>query len=139
MIVSVLPAYSSRPSSGYSYGWNSETTLWTNSSPTSNYTGGSVSLSYSLSNYSYLKFYFRLNTTTSTEIVAIYPRSYFTGTSGNGVGRCAAACINTGGSQVGRCFYYESSTSVKFTNGFNTGSGSGAPTYVIPTKITGLS
>lgn len=48
-------AYSSRPSSGYNYGWNSSTLLWNNTSPTSSFTAKTITLNSNINSYRYLR------------------------------------------------------------------------------------
>ena len=127
------------PSSGYNYGWDSETTLWTNSNPTSSsgFANQTVPLNYSMSNYNYIKIYGHVSNSNSSEIYTIVKRSDFTATgSSSNSTSVALGARSSGGVSITRTAWYVSSTEVGFSAGF---SASGIiPQACIPTKITGL-
>lgn len=125
-------------SSGYNYGWDSATTLWTNSSPTSSFSGQDVSFS-SMSNYRYLRFTFRINTSNSTTFTVIIPYSDFVNSSAPSTSGYNYSVSSMKGSYaLSRRFYYASATSVHFFAAQYIGAGGGAQDYLIPTKIEGL-
>lgn len=116
-----------------------ETTLWTNSSPTSNISGETtISLS-SVANYDYIKFYFRWNTTDSTEYSIILTKAEWRKATGaNGATQVALGGMTSGGTNFCRRIRYVSDTSAKILSANQIG---GTNTYnnaLIPTKITGL-
>lgn len=132
-------AYSSQPSTGYTYGWNSETTLWTNSSPTSTFAAQTVTLSSSLANYNYVKITVAIDTsTTSTKLIDyIWPRSQFTtftSTNSNPQGVIAA---RTTTNRV-RLIQCTSNTQVTFGAASGVGATGTGNTTVIPLYIKGL-
>ena len=76
-------AYSSRPSQQSGY-MSSGTTLWSNSSPTSNQGSQTITISGYFSSYSWLEFKFRRSTTDSTSISVWCTYSDFSSTGGDG-------------------------------------------------------
>jgi hypothetical protein len=134
-------AYSSQPSSGYTYGWDSATTLWTNSAPTTNFSLQSVTLSSGLSNYNYIRFTVRRSTSDSTTKTLIVPRSELTTyTSSSPLSWLMLPAFYSGNTYAyGRAVYYESNTSLRIASAYNCGSNTGNNnSYCIPTKIEGL-
>ena len=126
-------------SSGYNYGWDSETTLWTNSNPTSGsgFPNQTVSLNFSMANYNYIKIYGHISNAESTEIYTIVKLSDFISTGSTAHSTSVAlGARSSGGVSITRTVWYVSSTEVGFSAGF---SASGViPQACIPTKITGL-
>lgn len=129
-------AYSSRPSSGYTYGWNSSTTLWSNSSPSSNFVSQVVSLSQSMSNFNYLKIVWQYATTSSDEGNMIVSVADFknmgltTATSELALGGRGSSYTQVRG------LFYESDTSIRFTGAANGTTASN--NLCIPLYIYGL-
>ncbi|MBO7430407.1 MAG: hypothetical protein J6U56_05275 [Spirochaetia bacterium] len=60
-------AYSSRPSSGYNYGWNSSTLLWNNGSSTSSFAAQTITLSQAFTNFRYIRIVFNAATSKTTQ------------------------------------------------------------------------
>ena len=123
-------AYSARPTP-------TETTLWTNSSPTSTFAAQTVNLSQSYSNFDYLKFVFRRSTSDSYEAVFVFPKSEFTSKSRSltvGISGTTAGSDN-----VLRNIYQSSgSTSqMKFSTGWSYGN-TNVPGNCIPKSIVGI-
>ena len=126
-------------SSGYDYGWDSETTLWTNSNPTSSsgFANQTVTLDYSMSNYNYIKIYGRVSNANSSEIYTIIKRSDFIATDSTANSTSVAlGARSSGGVSITRTAWYVSSNQVGFSAGF--GANGVIAQACIPTKITGL-
>ena len=123
-------AYSSQPTP-------TETTLWTNSSPTSTFAAQTVNLSQAYSNFDYLKFVFRRSTSDSYEAVFVFPKSEFTSKSRSltvGISGTTAGSDN-----IMRNIYQSSgSTSqMKFSTGWSYGN-TNVPGNCIPKSIIGI-
>jgi hypothetical protein len=101
-------AYSSRPQM-------TETTLWTNSSPTSAFVSQDVTLSQDIDNFDYLKITVRASTTTSTSIGVIISVSDFKKTVTTGQGVSFGICGGNSGSHARRAVAYSSDTKVWFS------------------------
>ena len=113
-----------------------ETTLWTNSSPTSSFSGD-VSIS-SFSSYDYVKIYFRYSTSLNETSEVVFPRSIFYNEyCGFGMRKSDSSSIND---MKYRCCYAKSYTALNFANSVSHQSASQTTSgaYIIPTKITGL-
>lgn len=115
-----------------------ETILWTNSAPTSSFSGQTVTLSESLSNYDMVRLYWRKTTSDSSEMYIDVSVSDYTSITGNtgsfqiyigyrhsngGCGRSVGGSGST--AKYGNCYFFGSSTSMNNAN-------------VIPTKVAGL-
>lgn len=128
-------------SSGYAYSSQpsiKETTLWTNSSPTSNFAAQTITLLQDIDNFDYLKITYRLSTSASTELSLIISVQDFKNTAdANGKG---VITLNSKSSNViyARLIYYASDTSVSVTVAYKIGSSGNSQAYSIPTKISGL-
>lgn len=128
-------------SSGYAYPSKptlTETTLWTNSSPTSNFAAQSVTLSQSIANYSYIKIKWRGSTSITTESSIIIEKSELqsatedANTNNIGFGRKAST------SYMRRVFYV-SGTSLKFDAANGLGGTTGTNnSLAIPTSVIGM-
>ena len=121
-----------------------ETTLWTNSSPTSSFAGQTITLSEIFTNFRYLKIVGRLSTSDSTETVAIYPVDFVKRwNQGTPDGR-GALNVAISGSNYMRNIYIATAdigTYIKlsFDNALKVGATTSANTNVIPTQIIGIS
>lgn len=134
-------------SSGYAYSSKptpTETTLWTNNSPTSNFSAQTVTLSQDIDNFTYLRVYFRPSTTNTTEASVMVPVSDFKARmphSGT-YPRFGLAIVNKNTSSSAesvRGIFYESDTTVYIGTASGVGSSTSSWTnYSIPTKITGI-
>lgn len=110
-----------------------ETTLWTNSSPSSNFSAQTINLSKSMDNFDYLRFEFNLATNDTKKTIVIVPVDWFKTTASNSnVGGCAFYSSTP----RSRIFYYSSTTAVYFNNGYS--SGTPAASTCIPVSIKGL-
>lgn len=130
-------AYSSQPSSGYTYGWNSTTNLWSNSSPTSTFAAQDVTLSASMDNYNYLGFEYRVSTSSSTTLIAIFSVADVKKSLGSNTNPlCMGGCYASSAVRA-RSMTYVSLTSVRFGNCFVNNTTTNANGYVIPTRVIG--
>lgn len=134
------------PSSGYAYsskayknGWDGDTTLWSNSATTSNFTGKAVTLSQSMANFTYLQFEWRNSTANSTTSHLIIPVSEFQQmTDANSYNFISLSSRGTANGY--RCYrrtYYVSDTSVQINDSINA-SANTYNQYAIPLSIKGL-
>lgn len=118
-----------------------ETVLWQNPSPSSTFSGQTVTLSDDIDNYDYIKFEFKGSTQSAwvsvPNISIIYSVEDFkTTSSSNTHTRCAAAAV--GDYNYGRFFNYVNDTAVQFGNSVNISNGSSVNTANIPLKVSGL-
>lgn len=128
-------AYSAKPTGGFS-----ETTLWTNSSPTSSFAAQSVTLSQSIQNFDYIRINYNLTKSNSTSGQVVYPSSYLaslTATSGNRINAGLTGGLNNNGNWV-RTITAPSNTSIAFTTATRGASSSSSSDNLIPTSIVGL-
>ena len=126
--------YSSQPTGGFS-----ETALWTNSAPTSNFAEQSVTLSQSFTNFDYIKINFRVSTSTSTSGAILVSKEMLQQATGNNVVK-PSLCCNSGGTGYARSVNCSSNTSLTIAKAYKFSSTSaGTSTSVaIPTSIVGL-
>lgn len=117
----------------------SETVLWTNPSPTSNFATQTVTLSQSIENFDYIKFVHRISTSASNSGETIYSVSTFK-TSSNSVAIQPVIAARTGGNGYPvRRIRYVSDTTVSFLSTNNAGSGASYnDAYCIPLSIIGI-
>lgn len=111
-----------------------ETTLWTNSAPTSNFSGD-VTLSESISNFTYIAIDFRLSTSNTTSSRVIIPSADLLTYVGDYSIRGVLAMRTT--SNAYRLFTCTSATVLDFQGAKNS-SGTTVNNYCIPTYIKGL-
>lgn len=76
---------SSNNSGGGGGGTLTETTLWTNSSPSSAQTNTTISLSNNINNYDYLRIYWKRDTSTNEDISVMVSVDDFKKTKGDGI------------------------------------------------------
>lgn len=128
-------AYSSKPQM-------TETTLWTNSDPTVNFTANDVTLSDSIANYDYIKISYTLMTSQSTIYSTIYPASdvmaWRTGSTASGDYKPEGILAGRSSGNYKREIFYISNTKLHFNNGTGINSTTGDARMLIPTKISGL-
>ena len=126
-------------SSGYAYSSKptpTETTLWTNSSPTSSFASQTVTLSQDIDNFDFLKITARASTTSDKRIGVIISVSDFKNTVTTGQGASLGICGGNSGAHARRAVAYTSDTQVWFS-----GAASGGTAYnntAIPVSISGL-
>ena len=124
-------------------GQYTETSLWTNASPSSDYSGGTVTLSESVDNFKYIKVTLAYNksnlTITGSEIISVedlkkapYPAT------GNNVGFYIGN--NSASNNYARRIQYINGTSVNISSAYliTSATGSVANSQVIPLEILGL-
>lgn len=132
------------PSSGYAYASQptlKETTLWTNSSPTSNFASQTVTLSDNISNYDYIAFDFRASTSDSTSYRVLYPSSeilnkWGTSNSTNNSTVGVLASRITGSAK--RIVWRVATNKIGFDSGQGLWDSNTHNNLSIPTKISGL-
>lgn len=119
-----------------------ETTLWTNSSPTSTFANTTVTLSQSIENFDYIKF--RIASTKSNTAESYQAESIFSvadvkrSTTTTYAPQCIISSRSTSGGQYVRRFLYESNTSLSISSGQQIAGTSGNNNYVIPLSIVGI-
>lgn len=122
----------------------SETTLWTNSSPTSSFSNQDISLNQSIDNFKYIAIYTRASTSYSTETVSIFSVSFVKTTDttrGWEHPKMTVGCTPSTYGYCARYFGYVSNTSIRaysIIRVVDDGSVSQPTTIHIPTKITGI-
>lgn len=112
-----------------------ETTLWTNANPTSSFAQQNITLSDSISNYDYVRIYFRASTTNSAEKSIIFPVSEISDNN-NAFGAKFSGFNNT----TERVWAKASDTSftIYLAYQLQQAAQTASSTVVIPTKITGI-
>ena len=121
----------------------SETTLWTNSSPSSSLSGGDVTLSQSIANFDLLKFEFNYSTSDSQNLITYVDVPTFransksaSGTAGKGIN--PSCLIYTGSANYARTCYYTSDTKVYIGTCSRIGSSGNSNTSLILKYIKGI-
>jgi hypothetical protein len=110
-----------------------ETTFWTNSSPTSSFTGGGITVP-DITPYKLIKVTFRVSTSNSTTYYELYTPDQLLNAqySGSVTGQLAILGFFAGSVlRYVRYFRAPSATSINFAGADNNN-------YIIPIKITGL-
>ena len=124
------------PSKLASGGNPTETTLWTNPSPGSQFATQTVTLSDSLLNYDYVKFVFRQHTSTTAETIILVSVTDFQNYLQYKYSPAVFCCSTTPMSVRG--VYYVSDTTVGFYANARVGSSGSANASNIPYKIIGV-
>lgn len=123
---------------GSSGGTLSETTLWTNPSPTSNFAAQTVNLSDNIKNYSYIEVEYKMSKSSTVFSKLLMPVSIFTqnlSTDNPMIWLSRGRNDGTGG--MVRCARYASDTSVYISTTTGIGAGTTDNQYCIPTYIYG--
>lgn len=117
-----------------------ETTLWTNSSPTSSFANQTVTLSQSITAFDYIRIYFRTQNTQDNEFSAIYLASEVnTWVESSSTPRpFGILCGNQGTNTRKRLVMYVSNTSLSLSHATGVNNSTTVDAALIPTKITGL-
>ena len=121
----------------------SETTLWTNNAPTSNFNAQNVTISDDIDNYSYIGIEYEFSTalTTLTNKV-FFPVDLFKTYRFNNSTQHAFGIFgmqnDTGNYMYARVAYYVSDTSVGFSSGYGVNRAYENTSSMIPLKIIGL-
>ena len=115
-----------------------ETVLWTNSSPTSNFADQNVTLSDSMSNYDYLKFTYKKATNNATSTSAIFSVSDVKNFADESVyGQIGGESATDW--YMSRMLWYVSDTSVKISTAWGLNRANSANnSYIIPLSIIGI-
>ena len=122
-----------------------ETVLWTNPSPTANYSGGRISLSDNINNYKYLKFVWKESTSRDVYVSVIAKVDEFktssvatAGTATNAFSYGSIYFKQTAGTAGVRLVYYATDNSLEITTAFEiNGQGLNA-SLNIPYQVIGL-
>lgn len=126
-------AYSSKPTGGFDSG----TTLWSNSSPTSSFSTQTVTLNQSIENFDYIKFNCRGGTSSTTTGEAVYSKEYAKlCVSGNNNPRMIMVS-SVSSSRYVRTIIYVSATQMTIDNGHKYNANGDTNSYCIPTSIVG--
>lgn len=134
-------AYSSRPSSGYNYGWDSSTLLWSNSSASSSFPQSTITLSSSMSNYSYLRIVYKASTSKTTEGTLIVPVSVMQNSLWNDATKPLVSITGRANSSTAQCtrrITWISNTQINIAPAYQAGSTSSDNTAAIPLYVYGL-
>ena len=116
----------------------SATSLWTNSSPTSNFSGQSVSLSSSIANYKYIGIKYRASTSLTTEMeFLVTPATLQKSLSTANNNTLTFGARNSSNQRYDRGVTYTSNTSLTFTEASRVNTSGTNNGFCIPTKITG--
>lgn len=111
-----------------------ETTLWTNSSPTSNFAAKDVTgLSAGIDTFDYIRITYRASTSDSTSQTTTFAASELPSSTGR-----TTIGMMVGNSTRFRPLYKSSNTSIYFYASYTPSSTSSSNTYAIPTKIEGI-
>jgi len=94
---------------------STETELWTNPSPSTDFAAQTITLSEDMTNYTYLKFYCKaLKTGTKTFSIIIPVEDFVASTTGSTLTDDFRFCLTNGGAPK-RTFQYKSNTQITFS------------------------
>lgn len=128
--------YNPKPTGGFS-----ETTLWTNSSPTSNFAAQTVTLNQTMTadKFDYIKVVIRFSTTDSTQNTFLFPiADVLSYNSGSTDGKRGCVGSRSGGVYVRTISNGGSTSALAFTVAAQTGGTSTSAAKTIPVSISGL-
>ena len=114
-----------------------ETSLWTNSAPTSNFAAQAVSLSDSIDNYKYLRVRYRMSTTDASEYSCIFLVDDIKHSSASTNVPQFSVVARTTTTYV-RTFYYVSGTSLQMNAAYVMNNTGNVTNVAIPLEILGL-
>ena len=135
------PGWNKMESSGYAYSskpGESRTSLWSNSSPSSDFAGQTVSLSQSIANFKYIAIEYKASTSSSITIEILFTPTDLrkaTVSNGNPLFALAGRYPNVFNE---RFFYYSSDTGISFSDARIYNSTTVKNSYAIPIKISGI-
>lgn len=115
-----------------------EETLWTNSSPTSNYTNTPATLSKSIQNYEYVGIYWKISTSVATSSFVMVKVSEFVNMTTTGTINVGLAAYAADSNVYLRAARYNSNTEVGFGQCWRSSAATADNAYCIPTKIVGM-
>ena len=121
----------------------SETTLWTNSAPSSDFAAQTVTLSDNIQNYDYIKIYVAFSKDALTSVWSeLMPISDFLNTvavSGQGRGVVGLCEVSASSYTRYRLAYYVTDTTIRFSNANNVQNSSATQTNnnLIPLRVVG--
>ena len=126
-----------RTKGGGGGGKQTETVLWTNSAPTSNFADQNVTLSDSMSNYDYLKFTYKKATNNATSTSAVFSVSDVKNFADESVyGQLGGESATDW--YMSRYIWYISDTSVRISTAWKLNSVGNNNAYIIPLAIIGI-
>ena len=117
-----------------------ETSLWTNSAPTSAFAAQDVTLSDDIDNYKYIKFKYRNHTANDTEnriILSVEDLKKSVASYGNNRVRAVMDSV-VSADAYGRIIIYVDNTTINFTTAYHATSSATSNTPSIPLEIVGL-
>lgn len=120
-----------------------ETVLWTNPSPSSNFAAQTITLSDSLSNYKYIGIRFKIHNThastpNATGIMLVSEFVQNRKNTGTDRRNILVASQNTNNATMARNAWYVSDTSIEFSVAYQISSTNTNTSYVIPLEILGI-
>lgn len=115
-----------------------ETVLWTNSSPTSNLDAGNLGLSAPMTDFDFIRVYFRVSTSVSTSNYVDFPVSLVESASTSSNTIQATICARVGSTQYARSMRYQSNTTLYFPRANAINQQSESQANIIPTQISGI-
>lgn len=129
-------------SGGGGGGTETETTLWTNQSPSSSFSGGTLSLSDNWTNYSKIAFYYKSQTSSSDSNAAIYRTSDMANWSTSySVSGCSGSLLGNASNRAyaRTIFKTANANEIKIdSKAYALGNSAQNADYCVPTKITGI-
>lgn len=116
----------------------SETTLWTNSAPTNDFSAQTVTLSDSIQNYKAIRIYYRISKTVSDTYYVDFPKELVLNSlNANDKPNMVIAAINSNLTYI-RIIRYDSNTTYEIKDAYRINASGTQNAAVIPTKICGL-
>ena len=117
-----------------------ETTLWTNSAPTSGMNNTTITLSQSIDLYDYIKIVWRVSTSTSTQMTMLTtPSSIKVSTSGgSNVNNLSISARPSNSRAATRLITYSSVTKLGVSVAHYIGESGNSTAYAIPIQIVGV-
>ena len=115
-----------------------ETTLWTNSSPTSSFATQTVTLSNGISNYSYIKIVYRASNTVEEESYLYVPQAKMISSTETNDYNIVGLCNYGTSYRYIRFAFYASDTSIKFSDCGRWKNNANGNTICVPISIIGV-
>ena len=115
-----------------------ETTLWENSSPTSDYNNSPINLLQSIDNFDYIKIVCKYSKQISTDTSVIFEKNIFKTFANAATSPIGIVSYRVSSTAYARRFYYISDTSIGVLACGGVGSTASSTDTVIPYKIIGM-
>lgn len=119
-------------------GTMTETQLWSNSAPTSNFSSGNRTLSQSVDDFKKIRVYCRLSKSNSTTTYVTYDVEEFKKYVLAGTNLAAGVAYRSPSISYARTFYYVDNTTIFFGSCYKLSTTSSDDSLIIPTKVCGL-